>query len=304
MKLKVEVHNVFRSYGSISAINDVSLDIAPGILFGLIGPDGAGKTTLFRMVTTLLLPDRGSINVFGYDSVKDYRKIRQFTGYMPGRFSLYPDLTVKENLSFYATIFGTTVERNYELIRPVYSFLEPFNNRLASRLSGGMKQKLALCCALIHNPKLLVLDEPTTGVDAVSRKEFWETLNELKSMGMTILVSTPYMDEAARCDMVALIQEGKIMEYNTPSSILSSYRFPLYEIRSTERSKIVIELRNIKGVRHVYLFGNSIHASLDPGLDSEWLRRILNDAGITDIRTSTIQPDFEDCFIEAIQNTD
>jgi ABC-2 type transport system ATP-binding protein len=201
----IEINGVSKTFGTVKALHEAALSIPEGSLFGLIGPDGSGKTTLFRLITTLMLPDRGDIRVFGYDTGRDFRNIRRFTGYMPGRFSLYPDLTVQENLDFYATIFGTSIEKNYALIEPVFALLAPFRKRLARDLSGGMKQKLALSCALIHNPRLLVLDEPTTGVDAVSRKEFWDTLHSLKASGMTILVSTPYMDEAVRCDQTALI---------------------------------------------------------------------------------------------------
>lgn len=294
----IQINNVSKSYSQIKAVKDVSLEIKKGILFGLIGPDGAGKTTLFRMITTLLLPDTGNINVFGYDTVKNFSKIRQFTGYMPGRFSLYPDLTVNENLTFYATIFSTNVKENYNIIRPVFSFLEPFKNRLARDLSGGMKQKLALCCALIHNPEILVLDEPTTGVDAVSRKEFWETLYDLRNSGMSILVSTPYMDEASKCDRVALIQNGKVMIEDTPSSILSAYKYPLFGIRTVNRSYAVNRLRAINGIRRAYLFGHSIHVVLDTGLDKEWLDSRMKDADITELQIESIQPDFEDCFME------
>lgn len=296
----IRINNVSKSYGQIKAVKDVSLEIMKGILFGLIGPDGSGKTTLFRMITTLLIPDSGHISVFGYDTVKYFGKIRQFTGYMPGRFSLYPDLTVKENLTFYATIFSTNVEDNYNIIRPVFSFLEPFKNRLARDLSGGMKQKLALCCALIHNPQIIVLDEPTTGVDAVSRKEFWETLSELRNLGMTVLVSTPYMDEASKCDRVALFQGGKVMIEDTPSSILSDYKYPLFAIRTANRSIAVNRLRSIDGIRRAYLFGHSIHVVLDRGLDKEWLNGRINDAAIAEFEILSILPDFEDCFIEAV----
>jgi len=299
----INIKETSKSYGSVKAVEDVTLSINPGILFGLIGPDGAGKTTLFRIITTLLVPDKGTVTVFGHDTVNEYRKIRQFTGYMPGRFSLYPDLTVLENLSFYATIFNTSVKENYSVIKPVYSFLEPFKDRLSRNLSGGMKQKLALCCALIHNPRLLVLDEPTTGVDAVSRKEFWELLYELKNTGMTILVSTPYMDEAARCDRVALMQQGRIMNEDTPVSILESYRVPLFEIGSANRSDTIRVLRKIKGIRSAYLFGHSIHAASDnPESNELWLAQLLAHEGIQDIRIRRIPPDFEDCFIEAVEH--
>jgi len=299
----IEISRINKSYGEISAVRNVSLVIPENCLFGLIGPDGAGKTTLFRMITTLLIPDHGTLSVFGFDTVKDYRKIRLFTGYMPGRFSLYPDLTVAENLTFYATIFGTTVKENYHLIKPVYSLLEPYNNRLARNLSGGMKQKLALSCALIHGPKLLVLDEPTTGVDAVSRKEFWETLQTLKESGMTILVSTPYMDEAAKCDRIALMQEGVIIEENSPEAILSGFTVPLFEIRTTDRLKTLHLLRSMKEIRRAYLFGQGIHIATDsPAHDGIWLKAMLTEQGITEVVICAVKADFEDCFIEAVEH--
>jgi ABC-type multidrug transport system ATPase subunit len=299
----IEINKVNKSYGEIRAVCNTSLVIPENCLFGLIGPDGAGKTTLFRMITTLLIPDSGTLSVFGYDTNKDYRKIRLFTGYMPGRFSLYPDLTVAENLSFYATIFGTTVKKHYHLIKPVYSLLEPYNNRLAKNLSGGMKQKLALCCALIHNPKLLVLDEPTTGVDAVSRKEFWETLQFLKESGMAILVSTPYMDEAAKCDRIALMQAGMIMDQNSPEAILSGFKVPLFEIRTTDRLKTLHSLRLMKEIRRAYLFGQCIHIATDSvSYDRNWLKARLTEYGIADVEIRAVQADFEDCFIESVEH--
>jgi|WetSurSiteA1Bulk_404760.scaffolds.fasta_scaffold00458_10 ABC-2 type transport system ATP-binding protein len=299
----IEIKQASKSYGTVRAVREASLTVPENCLFGLIGPDGAGKTTLFRMITTLLVPDEGSLSVFGYDTIKDYRKIRLFTGYMPGRFSLYPDLTVLENLTFYAAVFRTSIKEHFHLIEPVYSLLEPFNNRLANKLSGGMKQKLALCCALIHNPGLLVLDEPTTGVDAVSRKEFWETLQYLKKSGMTILVSTPYMDEAARCDRIALMQEGRIMSYNTPSAILSDYVTPLFEVRVSDRLSTLRLLRTFKEIRRAYLFGQYIHIATDADdHDAAWLNGQLLAQGIADARITKVQADFEDCFIEEVEN--
>lgn len=257
------------------------------------------------MIASLLLPDEGKISVFGNDTVKDYAMIRSFTGYMPGRFSLYPDLTVEENLDFYATIFRTSVKENYPLIEPVYSFLEPFKTRLARNLSGGMKQKLALCCALIHNPRLLILDEPTTGVDAVSRKEFWDTLYTLKATGMSILVSTPYMDEAAKCDRVALIQEGKILNENTPGSILEKFTADLYEIRTSDRLQALKILRSFDAVKRAYLFGHSIHIVMkDKRQNEQWLHQQLSAYGIVDVEITVALPDFEDCFIEATMSNE
>jgi ABC-2 type transport system ATP-binding protein len=299
----IGIKGVNKSFGNIRAVHNTSLVIPGNCLFGLIGPDGAGKTTLFRMITTLLIPDSGTLSVFGYDTVKDYRKIRLFTGYMPGRFSLYPDLTVEENLSFYATIFGTTVKKNYHLIKPVYSLLEPYNKRLARNLSGGMKQKLALSCALIHDPKLLILDEPTTGVDAVSRKEFWETLQSLKESGMTILVSTPYMDEAAKCDRIALMQEGMVIDENSPEAVLSGFTVPLFEIRTTDRLKTLHTLRSMKEIRRAYLFGQCIHIATDSvAHDGIWLNDRLTELGIADAEILAVKADFEDCFIEAVEH--
>ena len=298
----IEISGVSKSYGDNRAVQNATLSVPENCLFGLIGPDGAGKTTLFRMITTLLIPESGTIGVFGFDTVKDYRDIRLFTGYMPGRFSLYPDLTVAENLSFYATIFGTSVNKHYHLIKPVYALLEPYRDRLARQLSGGMKQKLALCCALIHNPRLLVLDEPTTGVDAVSRKEFWETLHFLKTSGMTILVSTPYMDEAAKCDRIALMQEGMIMDDNAPEAILSEFTMPLFEIRITDRLKALQALRSMDEIRRAYLFGQGIHvATMLAEYDGNWLEKRLMEQGITDAEISLVKADFEDCFIELVE---
>lgn len=295
--------HVSKSYADVRAVKDISIEIPENCLFGLIGPDGAGKTTLFRLVTTLLIPDSGSVSVFGFDTVKDYRKIRLFTGYMPGRFSLYPDLTVQENLEFYATIFGTTVRKNYHIIESVYSLLEPFKNRLARNLSGGMKQKLALCCAMIHNPRILILDEPTTGVDAVSRKEFWETLQMLVRSQMTILTSTPYMDEAARCDRIAMMHSGKFLIQNTPDAILSGFRPKLFEIKTSDKFKALHMLRSLKEVHQAYLFGQSIHMAMGSGrFDDKLIRHILGMEGIIDAEINEVRAGFEDCFIEAAQN--
>src|SRR6478609_3618428 len=233
----VIVHRLSKAYGKkkeIKAVNEISFEVAQGELFGLIGPDGAGKTSLFRMLTTLLLPDSGNASVDGSDIVKDYKAIRNKVGYMPGRFSLYQDLSVEENLNFFATIFNTTVEKNYDLIKDIYIQIEPFKKRRAGKLSGGMKQKLALCCALIHKPEVLFLDEPTTGVDAVSRKEFWDMLKRLKEQNISILVSTPYMDEASLCDRIALIQNGSIMSLDTPQNIIKSFPKQLFAAKAKD----------------------------------------------------------------------
>jgi ABC-2 type transport system ATP-binding protein len=300
----IEINNAGKSFGEIRAVNKASIMIPENCLFGLIGPDGAGKTTLFRMITTLMIPDEGDIQVFGLDTNKDYRKIRLFTGYMPGRFSLYPDLSVQENLDFYATIFGTNVRQHYKLIEPVYSLLEPYKRRLARNLSGGMKQKLALCCALIHNPRLLVLDEPTTGVDAVSRKEFWDTLQSLKNSGMTILVSTPYMDEAVRCERVALMQDGVIMVTDRPGEILKSFGSSLFEIKTADRFGLLQLLRSMHEVKSAYLFGQYVHVTMESSItDPGWLHQYLSNKGIKDAKVTPVMPDFEDCFIEVVEDT-
>jgi len=241
----IEAYNITHRYGRVTALDDISFNVGEGELFGFIGPDGAGKTTLFRIAATLIIPAGGRMTLFGLNTVSRYRELRNHIGYMPGRFSLYHDLTVEENLNFYATIFGTTVKENYHLIEPIYKQIEPFKKRQAGRLSGGMKQKLALSCALIHKPKILILDEPTTGVDAVSRTEFWEMLTRLKGEGITIIVSTPYMDEALRCDRIALIQAGRILDINTPDSIRRSYSQQLYAVRHPEKYRLLLALRSL-----------------------------------------------------------
>ena len=257
--MSIIAKNITKSYGQVKALDDISLEVRPGELFGLIGPDGAGKTTLFRILTTLLLPNEGMASVNGFDIVKDYKSIRNNVGYMPGRFSLYQDLTVEENLRFFATIFGTTIKENYDLIRDIYVQIEPFKNRRAGRLSGGMKQKLALSCALIHKPKVLFLDEPTTGVDPVSRKEFWEMLKRLQKQNITIFVSTPYMDEAELCDKIALITDGKILQINTPEAIKASFPKKIYKVRSSETFKLIKDLGTYNKTHSAYPFGEYIH---------------------------------------------
>src|SRR5436190_14628547 len=266
----VSLKNIFKTYdnGKVNAVNDVSFEVERGEVFGLIGPDGAGKTSIFRILTTLLLADKGAATVAGLDVVKDYRAIRNKVGYMPGGFSLYQDLTVTENLQFFATIFKTTIKENYDLIRDIYEQIKPFGNRPAGKLSGGMKQKLALSCALIHKPTVLFLDEPTTGVDAVSRKEFWELLRQLQSHGITIVVSTPYMDEASLCDRVALMQEGKIMEINSPKGITDNFKKPLWSFRSANMYKLMQDLRSSPAVDTCYPFGQYHHVVFKKDLQS------------------------------------
>ena len=294
----VVISNLSKSYKKVQAIESISLSIEKGEIFGCIGPDGAGKTTLFRILVTLLLPDEGSATVEGLDIVKDFKKIRKIIGYMPGRFSLYQDLSVEENLKFFASSFKTTIKENYYLIEDIYKQIEPFKNRLAGRLSGGMKQKLALSCALIHKPVVLFLDEPTTGVDAVSRKEFWEMLKRLKEWGITILVSTPYMDEAALCDRVALMQEGKVMSIDTPENIIAAHEKPVASIRTHNMFSLVDDLRSIPDCRSAYRFGASIHYTPNKELDKAAVAGILDEKGHKDIEIELIAPGIEDCFME------
>jgi ABC-2 type transport system ATP-binding protein len=294
----IESKSVSKSFGATRALNEISFDVNEAEIFGFIGPDGAGKTTLFRLITTLLKPDKGVMNVLGYDSVKDYRELRKNIGYMPGRFSLYQDLSVEENLNFYATVFGTTVKENYELISDIYSHIEPFKNRLAGKLSGGMKQKLALCCALIHKPRLLVLDEPTTGVDAVSRAEFWDMLAKLRPHNITILVSTPYMDEASRCDRVALIQNGSILSIDTPLNIKKGFSRKLFTVKSAEKHKLLNALRDYSGTLTAYPFGESVHITTRSDSADKSLTDHLIANGLTDAVISEGEPGIEDRFLE------
>ncbi len=293
----VEINNISKSYGTHKALLETSFSVKKGELFGVIGPDGAGKTTLFRILTTLLLADSGSANMAGFDILKDYKKIRQIVGYMPGKFSLYQDLTIEENLAFFATIFGTTIKENYELIKDIYIQIEPFKDRPAGKLSGGMKQKLALSCALIHKPEILILDEPTTGVDAVSRTEFWDLLRRFKEMGITIIVSTPYMDEASLCDRVALMQEGKIMQIDTPANIVKNYKPELLAIKSNNMHDLLVKLREYNLNSQVYLFGQTIHFSSNQTINQSDLNNYLKNNGHTNVEISTSIPTIEDCFL-------
>jgi ABC-type multidrug transport system ATPase subunit len=301
MQPVITASGVSKSFGTTKAIDSITFSVNQSEIFGLIGPDGAGKTTLFRVITTLLLPDSGQISVLGMDGVKDYKELRKHIGYMPGRFSLYQDLTVEENLKFYATVFGTTVEENYELIADIYSHIEPFRKRLAGKLSGGMKQKLALSCALIHKPDLLVLDEPTTGVDAVSRVEFWEMLNKLKAHNITILVSTPYMDEAMRCDRVALIQQGKILLTDKPEGIRQGFDRKLYSVRAPEKYKLLMALKNYEGINSAYPFGDSIHVTFKADKKIEELTSFLRNKGVEDVNTEETEAGIEDRFLELME---
>ncbi len=293
------VKNIVKTYdkGKTKAIQNVSFEVGKGELFGLIGPDGAGKTTLFRILTTLLIPDSGVATVVGFDTVKDYKAIRQRVGYMPGRFSLYQDLTVEENLSFFATIFNTSIEENYDLIRDIYVQLEPFKTRKAGKLSGGMKQKLALCCALIHKPEVLVLDEPTTGVDAVSRKEFWEMLKKLKGSDITILVSTPYMDEASMCDKVALIQNGHILDIDTPLSIKAKFGQQLWAVRSQNMFQLLNDLRQFAETDTCFAFGDSHHLTTKRHIADTAILDFLEKKGHQQVVVEPTEPTIEDCFM-------
>lgn len=294
----IDITNISKAFKDVQAVKDVSLSINDGELFGFIGPDGAGKTTLFRMLNSLIIPDDGTMNVFGFDPVKDYKSVRQIIGYMPGKFSLYTDLSILENLNFFATVFGTTIEENYHLIEDIYKQIEPFKHRLAGRLSGGMKQKLALSCALIHKPKLLLLDEPTTGVDAVSRREFWDMLKALKSKGMTIVVSTPYMDEAKLCDRVALMQNGRVHAVEQPQLIVDQFKREVFAIKCENNYQSLLQLRQWEFCDNVYPFGEYLHY-LDKRdqVDPEVISRYLKEAGDLVNNINKIIPDIEDCFI-------
>jgi ABC-2 type transport system ATP-binding protein len=302
----VSLDTITKTYnkGTVLAVDQLSFEVNKGELFGLIGPDGAGKTSIFRMLTTLLLPDSGTAAVDGFDIVKDYKAIRQRVGYMPGKFSLYQDLTVEENLDFFATVFGTSVKENYELIKDIYVQIEPFKTRRAGKLSGGMKQKLALCCALIHKPSVLFLDEPTTGVDAVSRKEFWEMLKRLKAQGITILVSTPYMDEATLCDRIALIQSGKILSIDTPPAIINQYEGNLYAIKSGSMNQLLKDLRSYPETLSCFAFGEYLHLTFknDAVENESAMLAYLHSKGHTGVEFKSVQPTIEDCFIKLLKN--
>jgi ABC-2 type transport system ATP-binding protein len=307
----VEAEHIVKTFPAegkerLTALKDISFAVDPGELFGIIGPDGAGKTTLFRILTTLLLADRGRATVNGLDVVKEYKAIRQQVGYMPGRFSLYQDLSVEENLQFFATIFNTSIKENYDLIRDIYVQIEPFKSRKAGKLSGGMKQKLALCCALIHRPTVLFLDEPTTGVDAVSRKEFWEMLKRLKSEGISILVSTPYMDEAALCDRVALLQQGTILGIDRPGGFVDRYEKKIWAVRSRDMYRLLHDLRARPDTASVYPFGEYQHLTAtrhDGGLPNE-LRSYLSGKGHEDIDVLPVVPGIEDIFMDLMTHTE
>ena len=293
----VSVTQLSKSYSSIKALDDVSFDVPKGELFGIIGPDGAGKTTLFRLLTTLILPDSGGAVIEGLDVVKDYASVRSIIGYMPGKFSLYQDLTVEENLNFFATVFNTTVKENYHLIEDIYKHIEPFKTRRAGKLSGGMKQKLALSCALIHKPKVLFLDEPTTGVDPVSRKEFWEMLLKLKNQGITIIVSTPYMDEARLCDRIALMQNGKFFRIDSPENIIASYPQKLWSVTADNMHRLLNDLRSCPYLKSSFSFGASSHVTMVESATAAMLDEYLINKGYGYIEITEIKPTVEDCFM-------
>ncbi|MDE6207513.1 MAG: ABC transporter ATP-binding protein [Muribaculaceae bacterium] len=298
----ISVKDLVKTYnkGRTKAVDNLSFDVERGEIFGLIGPDGAGKTSIFRMLTTLILADSGTATIDGMDVVKDFKKIRQHIGYMPGQFSLYQDMTVEENLAFFATVFNTTIEENYHLVKDIYEQIKPFKDRRSGKLSGGMKQKLALCCALIHAPLVLFLDEPTTGVDPVSRKEFWEMLQKLKhDFKLTIIVSTPYMDEAVQCDRIALIQNGRFLTIDSPDGIIDKYRETLWAIRSNQMHRLLNDLRQTPGVLTASGFGETHHVTVDPSvLTQESLKNSLAALGHTEIEVTAIRPTIEDCFMD------
>jgi ABC-2 type transport system ATP-binding protein len=301
----VVVENIVQKYRTkksvVDALNGISFSVDKGEIFGIIGPDGAGKTSLFRILTTLLLAESGTATVDGFDVVKDYLQIRNRIGYMPGKFSLYQDLSVQENLEFFATIFNTTIQENYDLIKDIYQQIEPFKDRKAGALSGGMKQKLALSCALIHKPSVLFLDEPTTGVDAVSRKEFWEMLHRLKLQGITILVSTAYMDEASLCDRVALIQKGDLLSVDTPQGVISQFKKPLWAIRANDMFKLLNAINADPTVESCYPFGQYHHVVFKTQENCQQkLEGIAKEFKEVDIKS--IEPNIEDCFMALMTN--
>lgn len=296
------VSQLSKSYKGIPAIENLSFRVNPNEILGFIGPDGSGKTTLFRILATLLLPDTGDVKYGDMDIIKDFKQIRPLLGYMPGRFSLYPDLSVEENLNFFATIYGTSIAENYELIKDIYVQLEPFRTRPAGKLSGGMKQKLALCCALVHRPQVIILDEPTTGVDAVSRKEFWMLLKKLQQQGVTILVSTPYMDEASLCDRVILMQNGKMLSTETPSGLVANYPEDLYAAVGQNTYTLKNALASLPVCKSVYLSGRRVHFTLEAGYTTDEIAQLLTTRGYHQVNIEKIVPNIEDCFIYYMQN--
>ncbi len=307
MTAPVVVSGLRKNFGDNLALNDISFEVAQSELFGLVGPDGGGKTTLFRILTTLLIPDHGSATVLGFDVVRDLWEIRSRVGYMPGRFSLYPDLSVSENLEFFASVFGTTVKDGYSVIEPIYRQIEPFRNRRAGSLSGGMKQKLALSCALVHRPELLLLDEPTTGVDAVSRREFWDLLTDLKASGLTIVVATPYMDEASRCDRIALVQQGSVLAIAQPAAMGNRFHGALFAVRGRDRYSMLRVLRDYEFAASVFPFGAELHYSdsraIGAAAVTAEVEHHLHTKGFADAEVVRIEPGIEDTFMSLMGET-
>jgi len=297
----IEARGISKQFGTNKALDEVSFSVTESEIFGFIGPDGAGKTTLFRLIATLLLPDKGEMNILGHDAVAGFKELRKKIGYMPGRFSLYQDLSVEENLEFYASVFGTSIKENYSLISDIYSHIEPFRKRQAGKLSGGMKQKLALSCALIHKPSLLVLDEPTTGIDAVSRSEFWDMLSGLRKFKITIVVSTPYMDEAMRCDRVALIQNGTILSVDQPGKITKGFSKKLFRATASDKYSLIKALRRFPGTHTAYPFGNSVHVTFLNDSYDDSLFRHLESMGINDAAIGGAEAGIEDRFLELME---
>ncbi len=295
---EIIVRNITKKYGSLVALNSISFEVEKGEIFGIIGSDGAGKTTLMRILTSLMLPNNGEAIVSSYNIIKDYKKLRAEIGYMPGQFSLYMDLTVEENMNFFATLFGTTVEKNYDLVKDIYSQIEPFKDRRAANLSGGMKQKLALSCALIHAPKVLFLDEPTTGVDPVSRREFWEMLQRLREKGITILVSTPYMDEAKLCDRVAFIQDGTFLSIDSPQGMLQKYSEELYSVASDLKQRLLIDCRAFNAIKSCFSFGSVHHITVKDDFNPDKLKAYLVNLGHKEVVVERIEPTIEDCYMK------
>lgn len=293
----VKVENISKAFKKVQALNDVSFHAEKGELFGIIGPDGAGKTTLFRIMTTLTIPDNGTVLINNRSIFTDYMEIRKNIGYMPGRFALYQDLTVEENLNFFASVFNTTIEENYHLVKGIYSHIAPFKNRKAGKLSGGMKQKLALSCALIHKPEVLFLDEPTTGVDPVSRKEFWDMLYDLKNIGITIIVSTPYMDEASRCDRIALIKNGVFIDVDTPENIINNFNQTLIALKADNMRQLLKDVRKCSQIKSAFAFGAEIHAVIDDEDKIEDINNQLKNLDHKNIEIYRISPAIEDCYI-------
>lgn len=302
MNPAIALEGISKHYGKTTALTDVTFSVPEGSMFGLIGPDGAGKSTLYRILTTLIPPDSGTATVAGLDIRSDYRKIRTEIGYMPERFSLYPDLTVSENLNFFASLFGVRVQDNYDLIAPFFNQLAKFPHRRAGALSGGMKQKLALGCALIHRPKILLLDEPTTGVDAVSRSEFWDMLATLRQKSITILVSTSYMDEAERCERITLINAGRILKVDTPQRLVEGIGERLYNASAGEMYPLLMALRSMPEVRNCYTFGATLHVVAGDGFDAARITADLQRRGLTDVRISPARGNIEDLFIKLAGN--